>query len=78
MESHPTAVATITGHADAGTGNPVLNAKFAKNRADAVAKAITDAGIDPNRLTVDSKGDRVMPYGDNERSRVAIVIGQEQ
>lgn len=78
MEAHPTAVATIIGHADAGTGNPVLNAKYAKNRADVVAKAITDAGISPSRLTVDSKGDKVMPYGDNENSRVAIVIGTEQ
>lgn len=78
LESHPTAVATITGHADAGTGNPVLNARYALNRAEAVAKAITDAGIDASRLTVESKGDKVMPYGDNEKSRVAIVLATEK
>jgi outer membrane protein OmpA-like peptidoglycan-associated protein len=78
LESHPTAVATITGHADAGTGNPVLNARYAQNRAEAVAKAITDAGIDASRLTVESKGDKVMPYGDNEKSRVAIVFATEK
>ena len=74
LQGHPDAVATITGHADAGTGNPTVNARHAKNRAEAVAKAIMDAGIDASRLTVESKGDKVMPYGDNEKSRVAIVL----
>ncbi len=78
MQSHPTAKATITGHADAGTGNPRINARYAKARAESVAKAFVDAGIDYSRLTVDSKGDTVMPYGDNEQSRVAIVIAQEK
>ena len=74
LQENPAAVATITGHADAGTGNPTVNARHAKNRAEAVAKAIVDAGIDPARLTVESKGDTVMPYGDNEQSRVAIIV----
>lgn len=74
LQGHPDAVATITGHADAGTGNPTVNARHAKNRAENVAKAIVDAGIDATRLTVESKGDTVMPYGDNEKSRVAIVL----
>ncbi len=78
MKAHPTATATITGHADAGTGNPTLNARYAEERAQTVAKAIVDGGIDSNRLTVSSKGDTVMPYGDNEKSRVAIFIGQEK
>lgn len=74
LQGHPEAVATITGHADAGTGNPTVNARHAQNRAEAVAKAITDAGIDYKRLIVEFKGDTVMPYGDNEKSRVAIVL----
>ena len=77
MKSHPTATASITGHADA-SGNPKNNIRFASERAQNVAKAIVDAGIDPSRLTVDSKGDTVMPYGNNEKSRVAIVIAQEK
>ena len=77
LKSHPTATASITGHADA-TGNPKNNVRFASERAQNVAKAIVDAGIDPSRLTVDSKGDTVMPYGNNEKSRVAIVIAQEK
>ena len=74
----PTAKATITGHADAGTGNPTINAKYAADRAKAVKEALVSAGIDASRLSTDSKGDRVMPYGDNENSRVAVVIAAEK
>ena len=76
LQEHPEAVATISGHADAGTGNPTVNARHAKNRAEAVAKALVDAGIDSARLTVESLGDTVMPYGDNEQSRVAIIVAK--
>lgn len=78
LKSHPEAKATITGHADAGTGNHTLNARYAERRAQSVAKAITDAGIDASRLTVSSEGDKVMPYGDNSQSRVAIIVAQDK
>ena len=78
MKSHPAATATITGHADAGTGNKEGNAEYARQRAENVAKAIVDGGVDAARLTVDSKGDTVMPYGDNEKSRVAIIMAEER
>ena len=75
LKDNPKAEATVTGHADAGTGNTSLNAKYAKDRAEAVAKYMKSAGIEASRLKVDSKGDKVMPYGDNEKSRVAIIVG---
>lgn len=78
LKSHPTATVSVTGHADAGTGNAEKNAKYARGRAENVAKIINEGGIDLSRITVDSKGDTVMPYGDNEKSRVAIVIAEEQ
>lgn len=78
MKSHPTATATVTGHADAGTGNAEKNAVYARGRAESVAKALINGGIDASRITVDSKGDTVMPYGDNEKSRVAIFVGEEK
>ena len=78
LKSHPEAKATITGHADAGTGNHVLNARYAERRAQSVAKAIIDAGIDASRLIVTSEGDKVMPYGDNPQSRVAIIVAQDK
>lgn len=78
LEDHPKAVATITGHADAGTGNAQINARYARQRAEIVAKAIKDAGISDSRIKVESKGDKEMPYGDNEKSRVAIVLANEK
>lgn len=78
MKSHPTATASVTGHADAGTGTAEKNAVYARGRAENVAKAIIDGGIDASRLKVDSKGDTVMPYGDNEKSRVAIIVAEEK
>ena len=78
MKAHPNTVATITGHADAGTGTHAINEHYASQRAKNVAKALTDAGIPTSRLIVKSEGDKVMPYGDNEKSRVVIIIGQEK
>lgn len=78
MKSHPSAKASITGHADASTGTPEVNMEYSKGRAENVAKAIMEGGIDASRLTVDYKGDTVLPYGDNEKSRVAIIIAEEQ
>lgn len=76
LKNNPEVKATITGHADAGTGNPRINARYAEQRARNVADAIVEGGIDRSRLIVSSKGDTEMPYGDNEKSRVAIVVAQ--
>ena len=78
MKANPSAKTIITGHADAGTGNPTINASYSQQRAEAVAKQLADAGIEANRLTVEAKGDKVMPYGDNEKSRVAIIICEDK
>ena len=77
MKSHPSARAYITGHADAGTGNPEINARLAAERAKEVASYIIAAGVEASRVTAEGKGDTVMPYGDNEKSRVAIVLAEE-
>ena len=49
----------VTGYADAGTGNDKINDRLAAQRADAVVKALKDAGIAADRITFDSKGARV-------------------
>ena len=46
----------VTGYADAGTGNDKINDRLAAQRADAVVKALKDAGIAADRITFDSKG----------------------
>ena len=66
----------ITGYADAGTGNDKINDRIAAKRADAVVKALKDAGIAADRISFDSKGARVQPFADNDSNRVSIVIAE--
>ena len=66
----------VTGYADAGTGNDKINDRLAAQRADAVVKALKDAGIAADRITFDSKGARVQPFADNDSNRVSICIAE--
>ena len=49
---------------------------YAKGRAENVAKALTAAGIDAARITVDAKGDTVQPFAENDMNRVTIAIAE--
>ena len=66
----------VTGYADAGTGNDKINDRLAAQRADAVVKALKDAGIAADRISFDSKGARVQPFADNDSNRVSICIAE--
>ena len=66
----------VTGYADAGTGNDKINDRLAAKRADAVVKALKDAGIAADRISFDSKGARVQPFADNDSNRVSICIAE--
>lgn len=76
LNEHPDAKVTVTGYADAGTGNNVINDRIAKRRADAVTKMLKDKGVDASRITTDSKGARVQPYAENNKNRVSIMIAE--
>ena len=76
LKANPETKVTVTGYADAGTGNPRINMKYSQGRAANVAKALTDAGIDAARITVDAKGDTVQPYSENDKNRVTIAIAK--
>lgn len=65
---------TVTGYADAGTGNAKINARLAQERAEKVAKILKGYGIDESRITVESKGDTVQPFSENDRNRVVIAV----
>ena len=65
-----------TGYADVETGNPRINMFYSQGRAAGVAKALTDAGIDAERITVDAKGDTVQPFSENDKNRVSICIAK--
>ncbi|MBO7045938.1 MAG: OmpA family protein [Prevotella sp.] len=77
LNAHPAARVTITGYADAGTGNNKINDRLAAGRADAVVKSLKkDYGIDASRISYDSKGSRVQPFAENDMNRVSICIAE--
>lgn len=78
LKEHPSVTVTVTGYADKGTGTAQVNARYAKQRAEAVTKELIKRGIPANRITTESKGDTVQPFpNDNDMNRVAVIIGKE-
>lgn len=78
MKQYPTAKATIKGYADAGTGNPTINRKYAEQRAETIKRMLVEQyGIDASRLTVSSYGDTVQPMSNNDDNRVVIAAAKE-
>ena len=75
-KKYPEKKITISGYADKGTGNPRINAKYAAQRADKVAKQLQKKGIPASRITIQSYGDTVQPFADNDRNRCVIVVGE--
>lgn len=77
LKQHPNAKVSVTGYADKKTGNPTVNERYAKNRAQKVADLLSGKyGIAKDRIKVDSKGDTVQPYEKNEYNRVTICIAE--
>ena len=76
LKDNPETKVTVTGYADAGTGNPKINMKYSQERAENVAKALVDAGINADRITVDAKGDTVQPFSENDKNRVTISFAK--
>ena len=77
LKKYPQATVTITGYADKGTGSAKGNKVYAEKRANMVANLLTKTyGIAANRITVESKGDTVQPYAENELNRVSICIAK--
>lgn len=75
-KKYPGKSVTISGYADKGTGNPRINAKYAAERADKVAKWLQQKGIPASQIKVESFGDTVQPFADNDRNRCVIVVGK--
>ena len=76
LKANPETKVTVTGYADVETGNPRINMKYSQERAAGVAKALTEAGIDSARITIDAKGDTVQPFSENDKNRVSICIAK--
>lgn len=79
LKDHPGTTVYVTGYADKGTGNAEGNRRFAQKRAQKVADRLTDKyGIEASRIVVDSKGDTVQPFPENDRNRVVIATAEEK
>ncbi len=77
LKANPNAKVTITGYADAGTGNNRINDRLAAQRADVVVKALVEKyGITASRITYDSKGSREQVFAENDMNRVTICIAE--
>ena len=76
LKDNPDTKVTVTGYADAGTGNSKVNMTYSKQRAENIAKALKKAGVDASRITVESKGDAVQPFSQNDKNRVTIAVAK--
>ena len=74
MKEYPEAKIEIAGHADKATGTSEYNMKISQRRADNVAKALKDAGIDESRISVSYHGsnDNIYQGADMKLNRVTI------
>lgn len=75
-KKYPGKTISIDGYADKGTGNPTLNKEYAQKRAQTVAQKLQDKGVEASRLSVNSYGDTVQPFADNDRNRCVIIQGK--
>ena len=73
-QGDPNTVYTITGHADAGTGNKKINDRLSKARAEAVYDClVNEFGVDKSQLKVDYKGGVDNMFYDDPRLSRAVI-----
>lgn len=75
-KKYPDKKISVSGYADKGTGNPAINKKYAQQRAAKVADALKKGGIPASQLEVNSYGDTVQPFVENDKNRCVIVVGK--
>lgn len=76
MQRNPETRVSLTGYADAGTGNKQINLNLSEARATAVTETLLKAGINRLRILSDYKGDSVQPFAENDQNRVTICIAE--
>ena len=77
LNKNPEAKVVVTGYADKGTGNDVINDRIAAKRAAAVVWMLTKKyNIPSERITEEAKGARVQPFAENAENRVTIMIAK--
>lgn len=76
LKANPEAKVEVIGYADAATGSSAFNLKISRQRAESVVAALETAGIAPDRIRFDGKGDSVQPFLGVEKNRVSICIAK--
>ena len=77
LQANPNATVEVTGYADRGTGNPTINERLSKQRAQTVFNTLTRTyKINKDRIKVDYKGDTIQPFAKDIENRVAICIAE--
>lgn len=77
LSKYPKSKVSVTGYADAGTGNDPINDLLAARRADAVVTMLREQyGVSSDRISYDSKGARVQPFTMNDQNRVSVCIAE--
>lgn len=76
METHPDLDVVVTGYADVQTAYPKYNMMLSQKRAQAVYDLLVkEYGVDPNRLSMDYKGDEEQPFEIvNEWNRAVVFV----
>ena len=79
MKKYKDARVKVVGYADKGTGNPKINQMYAERRAKECKETLVKKyGCDASRIDVDSKGDTVQPFSENDKNRCVIIDSQAQ
>ena len=74
MKKYKDAKVTVVGYADKGTGNARLNKMYSQRRAQQFKNDLVKKyGCDAKRISIDSKGDTVQPFAENDKNRCVIV-----
>jgi outer membrane protein OmpA-like peptidoglycan-associated protein len=75
MHEYPEGTYTITGYADEGTGNPDLNYRLSRARADRVKDClVSEFGISPSRLKTYAAGGVENRYYDDPSLSRSVII----
>lgn len=70
LNKHPNAFIRLSGYADKETGNPTINMRLSRERAQAVSQYLQARGIHEARIRRFAHGDRVQPFSVPEDNRV--------
>jgi len=76
LKENPDAKVSVTGYADKATGTASYNMKISRFRAQSVADALRNGGIEASRITVEALGDTEQPFNEIPQNRVAIAIAK--